>query len=178
MIDPTIKYSIKICSFINDLFCVFINSLCAYIYFIFDRPIKKKVTSTADIVVLAKDDNKNKILLIKRGKNPFKGYWAFPGGRIEPTDEDIMYTAKRELKEETGLDNIELTYVTTIGNKFRDPRGFTSTSLFLAKLNQIPTGVCAGDDAVDYYWFDVNDLPNMAFDHKDIFDKCCINNLT
>lgn len=124
-----------------------------------------KVIATADIVVLAE----NKVLLIKRGKDPYKGCWAFPGGRIEQKDKDILAAATRELKEETKLTDIPLTYVTTVGNNTRDPRGFCLTSVFVSKLDKIPQGVRAGDDAVDYTWFSIYDeLPDMAFDHKEI----------
>lgn len=43
------------------------------------------------------------ILLIKRDTVPFKGYWALPGGRAEPS-ENVEQTVVREVKEETGLD--------------------------------------------------------------------------
>jgi 8-oxo-dGTP diphosphatase len=123
-----------------------------------------KVIATADSVIVAE----SKVLLIKRGKEPFKGQWAFPGGRIEQKDKDILEAANRELYEETGLKGIELKYAKTIGNSTRDPRGFCLTCVFVAKLEKIPDNVKAGDDAVDYEWFDLDNLPDMAFDHKEI----------
>ncbi len=127
-----------------------------------------KVIATVDIIVIAED----KVLLIKRGKEPYKGHWAFPGGRIEQRDKDILAAAYRELKEETNLENVKLDYVKTIGNSTRDPRGFCLTNVFLAKLDKIPNGVRAGDDAVDYTWFSIYNLPEeMAFDHKEIFES-------
>jgi 8-oxo-dGTP diphosphatase len=44
-----------------------------------------------------------KILLIKRGSRVFRGYWALPGGRVEPK-ETVEQAVVREVKEETGLD--------------------------------------------------------------------------
>lgn len=126
-----------------------------------------KVIATVDIIVATK----NKILLIKRGKDPFKGKWAFPGGRIEAKDTDIISAAYRELKEETNLSNVTLKYIKTIGNSIRDPRGFCLTNIYLVILDEIPDGVRAGDDAVDYEWFDLYNLPEMAFDHKEILDE-------
>ena len=133
-----------------------------------------KVIATCDTIVIANtDDNSNnsKVLLIKRGKNPYKNFWAFPGGRIEQKDDNILSAAYRELKEETQLCDITLKYVKTVGNNTRDPRGFCLTNVFIAKLPQIPNGVRAGDDAVDYQWFDLQNLPDMAFDHKEILNE-------
>lgn len=124
------------------------------------------VIATVDSIVIAD----SMVLLIKRGKNPFKDCWAFPGGRIEQKDKDILEAAQRELKEETNLET-ELKYFKTIGNSTRDPRGFCLTSVFVAKLDSIPDKVKAGDDAVDYEWFSLDNLPNMAFDHKEILNS-------
>ncbi|TFH23025.1 NUDIX hydrolase [Candidatus Bathyarchaeota archaeon] len=62
--------------------------------------MKKYSGKTSTALVTYPD---NKILLIKRNTIPFKGYWALPGGRMDP-DETIEQTIVREVKEETGLD--------------------------------------------------------------------------
>lgn len=123
-----------------------------------------KVIATVDTIVMAE----NKVLLIKRGKDPYKDSWAFPGGRINQTDKDVEAAAYRELKEETQLTDVKLNYFKTVGNNTRDPRGFCITNVFTVQLDKIPESVKAGDDAVDYQWFDLEDLPKMAFDHKEI----------
>jgi ADP-ribose pyrophosphatase YjhB (NUDIX family) len=144
---------------------------------------KGKVISTVDIIVTAHttsndSSDKEKILLIKRGKHPFKDYWSFPGGRIEERDVDILSAAERELEEETNITNVPLKYVTVIGNNKRDPRGFCLTNIFIAKLDAIPEKVRAGDDAVDYEWFDIDNLPKMAFDHEEILKQLFENKFT
>lgn len=126
-----------------------------------------KVVATVDSIIVAE----NKILLIRRGKEPYKGCWAFPGGRIEQKDQDMLSAAYRELKEETSLEDVKLRYITTVGNNYRDPRGFCITNVFLGLIDRIPDKVKAGDDAVDYMWYPLNDLPDMAFDHRDIIDS-------
>jgi 8-oxo-dGTP diphosphatase len=150
-------------------------------------PLSGNVVATVDIIVLhemkvpkdtltrnewvPKDTlTRNEwVLLIKRGKDPYKDCWALPGGRVEPEDKDLLSAAKRELKEETSLTDVDLQYVTTIGNNTRDPRGFCITSVFQARLQCLPIAtIRAGDDAVDYEWFSLDNLPDMAFDHKDI----------
>lgn len=130
--------------------------------------LQGEIFATVDIVVIAN----NSVLLIKRGKEPFKGYWAFPGGRIDPGDEDILTAAKRELYEETHIkDDGRIRYVKTIGNKQRDPRGFCITNVFVMKFDSIPDTVKAGDDAVDFVWADLTDLPLLAFDHQQILTE-------
>lgn len=109
--------------------------------------------------------------MIKRGKEPFINSWAFPGGRIEEKDSDMLEAAYRELKEETNLENIDLKYITTVGNNSRDPRGFCLTNVFLGKLDEVPTNIKAGDDAVNFQWFEISNLPEMAFDHKEILQN-------
>jgi ADP-ribose pyrophosphatase YjhB (NUDIX family) len=130
---------------------------------------KGNVVSTVDSVVIAE----NKVLLIKRGKAPFEGMWAFPGGRIEQRDTDMLSAAYRELREETRLsrDDVKLIYHTTVGDNMRDLRGFCVSNVFVGHLQSIPKNVRAGDDAYDFEWFDLTDLPKMAFDHRKILDS-------
>ena len=135
-------------------------------YSIENRVEKTGVVATVDIIVLYED----KVLLIKRGKEPFKGEWAFPGGRIEKDDDDILAAARRELKEETNIEYVVLNYVKTIGNNKRDPRGFCLTNVFHVNLPFLPA-IKAGDDAVDYQFFPFTKLPSMAFDHQQILEE-------
>lgn len=136
-------------------------------------PLSGSVIATVDSIILTMDqkEEKQKVLLIKRGKEPYKNQWAFPGGRIEQSDSDMLSAAYRELKEETNLskDHVDLKYVKTIGNANRDPRGFCITSIYTGIISfENINKVKAGDDAVDYQWFYINELPEMAFDHKKI----------
>jgi 8-oxo-dGTP diphosphatase len=71
--------------------------------------MKKYIGKTSTAVIPYPE---NKILLIKRNTIPFKGYWALPGGRMDP-GEIIEQTIVREVKEETGLD---VTIVRKIGD--------------------------------------------------------------
>ena len=116
---------------------------------------------TVDGVVL-KD---KKILLIKRKNPPFKGKWALPGGFVE-YGEKIEDAAVREVEEETGLKTNILDIIGIYSDPDRDPRGHTIT---VAYLLEIYSGVLNyRDDAGDAKFFDVNHLPELAFDHKDI----------
>lgn len=126
-----------------------------------------KVIATVDTIIIATLERK--ILLIKRAKDPYKDCWAFPGGRIEQKDANIELAAYRELSEETGIFNVRLDYRKTVGNNTRDPRGFCLTNVFIGRIESVnEVKVRAGDDAIDYQWFDLDELPVMAFDHGDI----------
>ncbi|MBN1169709.1 NUDIX hydrolase [Candidatus Micrarchaeota archaeon] len=107
-----------------------------------------------------------KILLIKRGREPFRGQWAVPGGRIDDF-ETAEQCARREMKEETGLD-IEIIKLTGLySDPGRDPRGIIAAAYLVKR-----TGgqLQSGDDAAEAAWFDVKDLPSLAADHKKIVE--------
>ena len=122
---------------------------------------------TADCVVIGQEaDGSRQVLLIRRGHEPYKDCWAFPGGFME-MDETLEQCALRELKEETGLtptgDLIELKSFSTVD---RDPRGRTITVAFLIET---PLTEAKGqDDAAEARWFPLDDLPPLAFDHHEI----------
>ena len=122
---------------------------------------------TADIIIF--DKNKEKILLIERGGEPFKGMWAIPGGFMD-MNETIEQTAYRELEEETNLTGIELNQLHTFTAIDRDPRHRTVTTVFYGFLDDNLQTATAGDDAVKAQWFDIYNLPNLAFDHREVID--------
>ncbi len=122
---------------------------------------------TVDAVVFLKGKDKTKLLLIKRGKEPFKGKWVFPGGFLE-MDEELADGAARELAEETSLVGVELEQMHTFGTCGRDPRGRVIGVAFVGTVGPDNAAVKAGDDAAEAKWFDIDQLPELAFDHNDM----------
>ena len=120
---------------------------------------------TADMIVLT-EESEPKILLIQRGGEPFKGCWAFPGGFME-IDETTEQCARRELKEETGLEVGEIRQVGAYSKVDRDPRGRTITVAYVTRIPE-PLPVQGLDDAAQAQWWPINALPPLAFDHADI----------
>ena len=119
---------------------------------------------TVDAAVFSTAGSKPQVLLIKRGREPNKGLWAFPGGFLE-IDEELIDGAVRELREETGLTGIELKQMHTFGTIGRDPRGRLVTIVYTGVIKQTRE-ISAGDDAEEAKWFDIDELPEMAFDHE------------
>jgi 8-oxo-dGTP diphosphatase len=117
-------------------------------------------------------DLRLRVLLIQRGEEPFRGAWALPGGFVRES-EDLEAAARRELQEESGVEDVFIEQVATIGTPGRDPRGHVVTVLYV--------GLIAGDhplhatgDVTDARWFDVagpEPLPRLAFDHANLLDR-------
>lgn len=120
---------------------------------------------TADCVVITKEAEP-KVLLIQRGADPYKGYWAFPGGFMN-MDETTEQCAIRELEEETGLKVSTVRQIGAYSKVDRDPRGRTITVAYLAIIDK-PAQVTGQDDAAKAEWFPLSALPKLAFDHVDI----------
>lgn len=117
---------------------------------------------TVDCVVL---DDRDRVLLIRRGNEPFKGAYALPGGFVE-VGETVEEACRRELIEETGIAAGTLTLIGVYSDPARDPRGHTVSVAFLTYApDAVPV---AGDDAAAAAWVtDWQSLP-LAFDHARI----------
>lgn len=123
----------------------------------------KNPIPTVDIII-EKDDE---IVLIRRGREPFKGELALPGGFVNE-GELIEDRAILEAREETSLD-VELKEILGVYSiPDRDPRGHLMSTVFIAK--PISGKVKGGDDAADASWFKIDEkiLNELSFDHKKI----------
>jgi 8-oxo-dGTP diphosphatase len=131
-----------------------------------------RALNTVDAIIISKKENK--ILLIKRLNQPFKDFWALPGGFIE-MEETLLESVEREVFEETGLKNLELKEFRAYGDPGRDPRGRNISFVYYGYC-EYPELAKAGDDAKDLRWFNLNNLPNLAFDHQKIINDFVQNN--
>ena len=124
---------------------------------------------TVDCIIFGLDaSNDLKVLLIERGYEPFKGSWALPGGFVD-MEEDLEAAALRELEEETGVKDVYIEQLFTFGNPSRDPRGRVVSVAYYALVNLTQHPVKASSDARNVEWYSINEIPNLAFDHKEIF---------
>ena len=116
--------------------------------------------ATVDALVF----KENNVLLVKRGREPFKGKWALPGGFIEES-ETAEEACRREVKEETGLDVKVLELHAVYSAPGRDLRGCVSVVFFCRLEGGELRG---GDDAKEAQWHSLDSLPELAFDHAKI----------
>lgn len=125
---------------------------------------------TVDCIIFGLDaSHKLKVLLIQRKKDPYQGSWALPGGFVDPT-EPLKDAALRELEEETGVRDVFIEQLFTFGDPDRDPRGRVISVAYYALVNLEEHEVKASSDASRADWFEVDNLPDLAFDHLRIFE--------
>jgi 8-oxo-dGTP diphosphatase len=124
---------------------------------------------TVDIVIFTVRERTLQVLLIRRGAPPFEGQYAIPGGFILE-GESPEQAAKRELEEETGVRDVFLEQLYSFGDPARDPRGRIITVAYYALISSERNSLAAGSDASEARWFPMNELPALAFDHKNILD--------
>jgi len=126
---------------------------------------------TVDVVILTMSDSRLHVLLVRRGVAPFEGMWAIPGGFKRPT-ETLDEAAKRELREETGVDGARLLrQFGAYGDPARDPRMNVVTIVYFAVLREVG-GIVGGTDAAAAALIPVSDVLSgeieLAFDHATI----------
>ena len=123
---------------------------------------------TTDCVIFGFNGERLQVLLIERGIEPYKGKWALPGGFLK-MDESAEECARRELKEETGLEGAYMEQFHTFSSPERDPRESVVTIGYFALIRQ--QEVKGGDDAAAAKWFPLDETPALAFDHDFILRK-------
>jgi len=125
------------------------------------RPITPLLAADGVVVV------DGSILLIRRAFPPFKGGWALPGGSVD-VGETVEEAVVREVCEETGLEVEVKELIGVYSDPARDSRGHTVAVAFLCGV--LGGKIRAGDDAADARFFTLDELPELAFDHKKIVE--------
>jgi 8-oxo-dGTP diphosphatase len=123
-----------------------------------------------DIAVFTLKDLALQALLIERGREPYRGTWALPGGFVRIA-ESLEDAARRELREETGLDCAALDQIGAFGEPGRDPRERVISIAYLAVVRMDSVTLRAGTDAAHARWWPSESLPPLAFDHAQILSR-------
>ncbi len=130
-----------------------------------------KSAFTVDNVIFGFDEGDLKVLLIKRGEEPFKGKWALPGYFVYP-NEDLDAAAKRVLEELTGLRNVYLEQVKTFGAVNRHPFGRVITVAYFSLIKISHYTIQPSSIAQKAKWHSIAKVEELAFDHNEILAAC------
>ncbi|MES2061186.1 MAG: NUDIX domain-containing protein [Bacteroidota bacterium] len=131
-------------------------------------PTMQNIKVAVDAVVFGYTSKEGlSVLLIKRNVKPFKDSWALPGGLVGD-DESLEEAVQRELKEETGVNINYLEQLYSFGKPGRDPRNRVISITYYGLVKPNAFELHADTDAADVAWFNIKQLPQLAFDHKEI----------
>jgi 8-oxo-dGTP diphosphatase len=130
-----------------------------------------KEAITVDNVIFGFDEADLKVLLIKRGTEPYKDAWALPGDFMYPT-EDLDSAANRVLKELTSLTDVYLEQVHTFGSPNRHPLGRVITVAYFSLVKIDNLKIIPSSFAQKTKWHSISKMHELAFDHNTILDAC------
>jgi bis(5'-nucleosidyl)-tetraphosphatase len=131
-----------------------------------------KNETSAGIVVFFNDDNENLFLLLQYNKKG-ESYWGLPKGHVE-NNEDLIDTAIRETKEETGLDIKPMNgFMTTTNYKFRENEEIINKTAYFFLGESYTKNVNLSNEHVDFIWLNYDDAVNkLTYDNdKKVFVK-------
>ena len=120
-------------------------------------------------IILSENSNSNKVLIIKREKDPFKDYFSLPGGFVNE-GEKVEDAVRREAEEELLVKVEPIDILGVYSDPNRDPRGHIMSITFIAKITS--GELKAGDGIAELRWIEINNLTNIkfGFDHSKILD--------
>ena len=130
-----------------------------------------KSAFTVDMAIFGFDEADIKILLIKRGEEPFEGNWALPGYFVK-ANEHLDLAAERVLAELTGLSNVFLEQVKTFGTVDRHPSGRVITVAYFSLVKISNYQLQPASIALQAKWHSLSKAKDLAFDHDDILSTC------
>lgn len=130
-----------------------------------------KSAFSVDNVIFGFDKGDLKVLLIKRGVQPFMGQWALPGDLVYP-NEDLDTAAGRVLDQLTGLKDVYLEQVHTFGEVGRHPLGRVITIAYYSLIKIDNFEFTPASWASEVKWHDISEIDNLAFDHLPILKTC------
>ncbi|MCT1524369.1 MULTISPECIES: NUDIX domain-containing protein [Sphingobacterium] len=125
---------------------------------------------TIDCVIFSFDEGQLKILLAERNEYPYKEWWALPGYFVNKYEE-MEDAVSRILLEMTGLKDIYMDQLAAFAGVKRHPEGRILTVAYMAlvQMEEVKNKIAPTSDYMrQLKWFPVSELPELAFDHRDI----------
>jgi len=127
------------------------------------------IAISVDCVIFGYDNKELKVLLIKSDLEEFSGLYSLLGDLVRP-DEDLEDASYRVLSDRTGMDDVFLEQVHTFGGLGRHPSGRVITTAYYSLIDIKHHNLKLNHN--DLHWHSVNDIKDLAFDHKSILDTC------
>lgn len=125
---------------------------------------------SVDCVVFGYHNGEIQVLLIQRGSEPYKDFWALPGDLVNK-DTNLLDSAIKVLYELTGLESVFLEQFQTFGKVDRHPAGRVATVGYYALVESDKHNPVASSWAKKTRWFPIDELPQLAFDHYSILQQ-------
>jgi len=126
---------------------------------------------SVDIVIFRFEGKSLRVLLVQRGVDPYKHAWALPGEMVK-SDENLDAAADRVLHELTSLSDVYLEQVASFGDPSRHPAGRAFTVAYYSLIGTTSHPVSPNGWATSAQYFDVEELPDLAFDHSAVLQTC------
>ena len=137
-----------------------------------DQPLDEYLSFglSVDCIVFGYHKGEIRVLLVERDAAPFKGDWALIGDLVNPQS-DLADSANHVLERLTGLKDIFMEQFFTFGSVRRHPVGRVVTVGYYSLLKSKDYHPIASSWAKSTKWFNINELPELAFDHSEILKK-------
>ena len=132
------------------------------------NPLYKNIGVHVVSSIFTVDRGVVKVLLIKRTNEPYKDFWALPGGAMY-NNELIMDAAKRELNEKTGISDVNLSMCKVIDTIDRSPIRRMIAICFIGVLDIKKVELLKSTSKTsESGWVDINYVNNLAYDHDEV----------
>lgn len=135
-----------------------------------DNPLYKEQGIHVITAIFTVEKGNTKVLLIRRKNEPYKDMWALVGGALY-NNEELEIGAKREIYEKTGIDNINIYFSGIFSKVDRSPVMRMVAVSYIGIIDFDKVSVLKETlNTVDAAWFDISEVPELAYDHNDILN--------
>lgn len=124
---------------------------------------------TVDLSIFTVNEDRLKVMLVRRAESPYQGFWSLPGGFLK-TGESLDSAAQRVLREKSGVSDVYMEQLYTFGEPKRDPRSRVITVAYIALIPWQSLPQPESEKVTDLTWASVDAIPKLAFDHEKILE--------